>query len=104
MRYDRPVFFVKEGKKQYDPDLGIWNKGEGVRTKRYANITHMGAQRQQAVFGDVKSNRHIVRLQRAYTQSYDFIEIDGIAYIVDTERCPCDKQSLVVMEDGRNQD
>lgn len=103
MRYDKPVYFVKVSQKQYDPDSGEWKNGEPVKTKKYANVTHMGAERQQAVFGDVRSNRLVVRLQRAYTEPYDFIELNGKRCTVDTERCPSDKQSLVVMENGENQ-
>ncbi len=102
MRYDTPLFFVKEGKKLYDPDVGAWVKGESVRTKKYGNITHMSAERQRVVFGDVKSDRYVIRLQRVYTRAYDFIEIDGKAYTVDMERCPSSKQSLVVTGNSRN--
>lgn len=102
MRYDRPLFFVKTEEKRYDPDSGVWSEGRNIRTKRYANVTHMSAERQQVIYGDVRSDRYIVRLQRAYTKAYDYIEIDGKAYTVDTERCPGSKQSLVVIENGGN--
>lgn len=98
MRYDTPVIFVKENEKHYDPDSGMWIGDETVRIKKYANVTHMGAERQQAVFGDVKANRYIVRLQRAYTDDYDYIELNGKRCTVDTERCPNNKQSLVVIQ------
>ena len=98
MRYGTPVIFVKENEKHYDPDSGEWIKGKTVRTKKYVNVTHMAAERQQAVFGDVKSNRFIVRLQRAYTEAYDYVELAGKRCTVDTERCPSDKQSLVVIQ------
>ena len=100
MRYDTPIFFVKETDKHYDPEAGEWIQGELVRTKKYANVTHMGAERQQAVLGDVKANRLVVRLQRAYRDAYDFIEISGKAYHMDTERLPSDTHSLVVMQNG----
>ncbi len=100
MRYSTPVFFVKEGKKQYDPDTGVWSSEENVRTRKYANITHMGEDRQQAVYGDVKSDRSVVRLHRAYTKEYDYIEINGEKYTVDMERCPSDRKSLVVIKNG----
>lgn len=102
MRYDTPLFFVQNNEKQYDPDTGEWSKGEPLKTKRWANVTHMGAERQQAVFGDVKANRFILRLQRVFTESYDSIEMNGKTYTVDTERCPGDKQSLVVIQNGGN--
>ena len=63
-------------------------------------MTHMSAERQQKVFGDVKANRYIIRLQREYIDSYDYIEMDGKNYTVDTERFPSDKQSLVVIQNG----
>lgn len=98
MRYITALFFVKKPEKQYDPDSGEWSAGEPVKTKRRANITHMGAERQRVLFGDVCSNRFVVRLQRAYSGQYDYIEIGGKTYTVDTERCPSNKQSLVVIE------
>ena len=63
-------------------------------------MTHMSAECQQKVFGDVKANRYIIRLQREYIDSYDYIEMDGKNYTVDTERFPSDKQSLVVIQNG----
>lgn len=100
MRYDTPVIFVKDTGKRYDPDSGEWIKGEPVRVKKYANVTHMGVERQQAVFGDVRADRFILRLQRVYRQPYDFIELDGKRCAVDTERCPSDRQGLVVIRNG----
>ncbi|QOV20570.1 hypothetical protein INP51_06415 [Blautia liquoris] len=100
MRYDTPISFVKEAEKHYDPEAGEWIQEEPVRTKKYANVTHMGADRQQAVFGDVKANRLVVRLQRVYGEAYDLIEIGGKAYHTDTERLPSVAQSLVVMQNN----
>lgn len=102
MRYDKPIYFVKESGKYYDPDFGEWQIDEPVKTKRRANITHMSAERQLAVFGDVRSDRAIVRLQRPFIEPYDFIEINGKAHTVDTERCPSNKQSLVVIANVGN--
>lgn len=100
MRYDTPLFFVKETKKQYDPDSGEWSSGELAKEKRWANVTDLSAERQKVLFGDVRPNRFVVRLQRVYTKDYDYIEINGKTYIVDKERCPSDKQSLVVIGNG----
>lgn len=100
MRYGTPVFFVKETARYYNPDTSEWVQGESSKVKRWANVTHMSAERQQRTFGDVRSNRFVVRLRRAFTDDYDFIEISGKTYTVDTERCPSDKQSLVVIENG----
>ena len=48
MRYKNPIYFVKENEKHYDPDTGEWIQGEVVKVKRFANVTHMSAERQQA--------------------------------------------------------
>lgn len=100
MRYDKPIFFVDEMPKVYDPDLGNWSKAEQTKTKVWANVTHMSAERQQKIFGDVCSERFVLRLQRPYLSSYKYIEMNGKCYYVDTERCPGDKESLVVIENG----
>ena len=99
MRYNTPVVFVKKEDKVYDPDSGIW-KWDETRTKKYANVTDMGAQRQQAVFGDVKSSRKVVRLQREYNEDFDYVEINGEKYWPDNEKLPSGRQSLVVIKDG----
>lgn len=102
MRYDKPIYFVKESGRHYDPDSGEWQMDEPVKAMRRANITHMSAERQRAIFGDVRSDRSIVRLQRPFIEPYDFIEINGKAHSVDTERCPSNKQSLVVIANVGN--
>jgi len=99
MRYDTPVFFVNEGSKVYDPDTGEWNTSGSAEVKRWANVTDMGAARQQEVFGDVKSSRLVVRLLHSYTAAYDHVRIGTESYYTDTEHLPDDKHSLVVMRD-----
>ena len=54
------------------------------------------------MFGDVKPNRYVVRLQRAFDRSFDYIEMEGKAYTVDTDRYPTDRCSFVVTENGGN--
>lgn len=100
MRFDTPIYFVSTGGKSYDPVSGEWAVGEMEKVQRYANITHMGAQRQQAVFGDVRSDRLVVRIQRAYTVAYDHVEIAGKSYQMEKDKMPSDKEALVVVRYG----
>lgn len=100
MRYNTPLFFVCAGKKEYDPDAGEWKAEAESRVKRWANVTHMSAERQQAVFGDIRSDRYVIRLRRPFKGTFDAIEIDGVRYLADTERYPSDRQSLVVVKNG----
>ena len=101
MRYDTPVFFVKEPDKHYDPVAGEWIQGEPVRTKKYANVTHMGAERQQAVFGDYKKQRKVVRLLHPYMKQWDYLYLDGdpnTKYQFASNTALRQKQSLIVEE------
>ena len=68
--------------------------------KRWANVTHMSAERQQTVFGDIRSDRYVIRLRRPFKGAFDTVEIDGVRYLADTERYPSDRQSLVVVKNG----
>ena len=100
MRFDTSIYFVSTSGKHYDPVAGEWIVGQPEKVKRYANVTHMGAQRQQAVFGDVQADRLVVRLQRAYTVAYDHVEIAGKSYQVEKDKMPSDKEVLVVVRYG----
>lgn len=100
MRYNTPIYFVKNVNKHYDTELGDWIQGSTSKTLKRANVTDMSATRQSTIFGDVSSGRLVVRLQQAYTDSYDYIEINDKTYQVETKRVPSNSQSLVVIENG----
>lgn len=100
MRYNTPLFFVCAGKQEYDPDAGEWKAEAESRVKRWANVTHMSAERQQTVFGNIRSGRYVIRLRRPFKGTFDAIEIDGVRYLADTERYPSGRQSLVVVKNG----
>ena len=74
MRYNTPLFFVCAGKKEYDPDASEWKAEAESRVKRWANVTHMSAERQQAVFGDIRSDRYVIRLRRPFKGTFDAVE------------------------------
>lgn len=100
MRYNTPIYFVKNIGKHYDAELGVWVQGSDNKALKRANVTDMSATRQSTIFGDVSSSRLVVRLQQAYNDSYDYIEINGKTYQVETKRVPSNSQSLVVIENG----
>lgn len=102
MRYNIPVIFVRSGERQYDPDSGEWINGKDIKDKKYANVTHMSSERQRKVFGDVKSDRRIIRLQRAYKYQYDHIEINGERYELERTLDATVGQSMAVVKYGGN--
>lgn len=64
--------------------------------QRYAHVCGTA----QAVFGDIRSDRYVIRLRRLFKGTFDAVEIDGVRYLADTERLPSDRQSLVVVKNG----
>lgn len=99
MRYDKPVYFVKIKNRHYDPDAGIWEESGTERQRRWANITEMGVERQQTLFGNVKLDRKVVRVYTPYQGEYDHIEINGENYFLEL-MIPGKHPVLVVSKNG----
>lgn len=98
MRYDTPVFFQLIRQGMYDPKTGNYADSDPVETKVYADVTDAGAETKQILYGDIKRNSKVIRLQQHYTKTYNRIRIDEKQYIVDFERKLRTKQILVVSE------
>lgn len=98
MRYDTPVYFqlIKQG--VYDPKTGDYADDEPVETKIFADVTDTGSDVKQILYGDIKRNSKVIRLQQHYTKTYNRIRIGEKQYIVDFERKLRTKQILVVSE------
>lgn len=102
MRYSTRVYFISKPNPEYDPDTGEWSSPETKESMRWANVTDMGAERKQKIFGDVSEKRKVIRMQRPYSGEYDSIRIDGAdgTYHSDTEHLPSERHSLVVIKDA----
>ena len=64
----------------------------------YADVTDTSTDTKQILYGDIKRNSKVIRLQQHYTKTYNKIRIDEKQYIVDFERKLRTKQILVVSE------
>lgn len=98
MRYDTPIYFQLIRQGIYDPKTGDYADGDPVETKVYADVTDTSTDTKQILYGDIKRNSKVIRLQQHYTKTYNRIRIDEKQYIVDFERKLRTKQILVVSE------
>lgn len=98
MRYDTPIYFQLIRQGIYDPKTGDYADGDPVETKVYANVTDISAERMKLLYGDVKRNSKVIRLQQHYTKTYNRIRIGDKQYGVDDERKLRTKHVLVVSE------
>ncbi|MDD3230028.1 MAG: hypothetical protein PHY23_10835 [Oscillospiraceae bacterium] len=100
MRYDTPVFFVSDSDRRYDPDSGAWSGDVPGEVKRWANVSHVSAERQQVVFGDVRGDRFVVRLQRPYTAGFSSVRIGSDLFYPERVRLPVDAMCITVVSNG----
>lgn len=98
MRYDTAIYFQLIRQGIYDPKTGDYADGDPVETKVYADVTDTSTDTKQILYGDIKRNSKVIRLQQHYTKTYNRIRIDEKQYIVDFERKLRTKQILVVSE------
>ena len=83
MRYDKQIFFVKEGARERLPN-GQWIETEPVKTEAWANVSDTGTQRMTLVYGAYKQGAKTVRIRNHYEEPFDYIEIEDGKYRMDT--------------------
>lgn len=98
MRFDTPIYFqtVKAG--VYDTSTG--NHGEDIiiEEKREAAVTSAGDETLNILYGTIKQDALIVRLQNHYDKPFNRIRIGKKAYQVDKARRLRAKHVFIVSE------
>ena len=98
MRYDTPIYFQLIRQGIYDPKTGDYADSDPVETKVYADVTDTSTDTKQILYGDIKRNSKVIRLQQHYTRTYNRIRIGDKQYGVDDERTLRTKHVLIVSE------
>lgn len=98
MRYDTPIYFQLIQQGMYDPKTGDYADSDPVETKVYADVTDTSTDTKQILYGDIKRNSKVIRLQQHYTRTYNRIRIGDKQYGVDDERKLRTKHVLIVSE------
>lgn len=99
MRYDKTVYFCRNGDNVYDPVTGNYIEGEPVLTKRSASVMDTTIKTMNLVYGEIREGSLIIQLQNHYTQPFDRILYCGKKYRVDARRILRTKQVFIVSEE-----
>lgn len=98
MRYDTPIFFQKITQGEYDPRRGDYAPDTVEETKVYADVTSAGTDTLKLVYGDIKQDALVIRLQNHYNGTFNRIRVGDKQYRVDFSRKLRVKQVYVVSE------
>lgn len=98
MRYLDKVKFIKTSPGGYDPVLGEDKPVTEVETVLDANVTDLGTDRAQALFGDYKKKRKVIRLLRPYKEPWDYLYYKDVKYQFASHTDLGGKQTLIVGE------
>ena len=86
MRYDKQIFFVKEGEDEYNYSTGDYVTTEPIKDEVWANVSDTGTERMQLIYGNLKQGAITVRIQGKYDETFDYIEVGDKKYNVDAFR------------------
>lgn len=98
MRYLDRITFVRLTPGGYDPETGMNKPQTEIKTVLDANVTDLGTDRAQALFGDYKKQRKVIRLLRPYKEQWDYLYYKDVKYQFTGNTSLRQKQSLIVEE------
>ena len=98
MRYDQTIYFCKANGSVYNAATGDYSEGTTVKTARAGAVTNVSETMQNLVYGKLKDKSRAVHIRQHYDASFDYIEIDGQKYGVDSSRRLRKKHTFIVSE------
>lgn len=98
MRYDTPVYFQRIQAGDYDPNTGNYGEDTIEEVKRYADVTDTGADTLRIVYGEIRQDSRVIRLQRPYKEPFNQIRVGDKVYTADYCRELRSKQTFIVSE------
>ena len=98
MRYDKVIYFRKEGAKTYDPETGNSKRADPVDEMRMASVVSTDIRTQNLIYGGIKQGSITLHLLAPYTKSFDYILYRGKKYRVDNAVTLRTKQAFVASE------
>ncbi|MBN6206382.1 hypothetical protein JYK21_07945 [Ralstonia pickettii] len=73
MRFDKRVTFVHETDGYYDPEKGEYVEGEYDDKTLPCNVSRLGLERTNQIFGQVDRVMSVIRLQRPYLDNFEYL-------------------------------
>lgn len=82
MRFDKRITFVNEAGAYYNPITGEYTDAEQIKETLPCNLSTMGVDRTNELFGQIDKVITVARLQRPYTGKIDYVLINDKKYNV----------------------
>jgi len=76
MRFDKRIIFVNITESYYDPIEGEYVEGKEIETKKPCNLSTLGVQRTNELFGEIDKLITIARLQHPYNGKIDYVKLN----------------------------
>jgi len=76
MRFDDRITFVQDVESYYDPIQGEYVEGEKVLTTKPCNLSYLGINRENELFGRTDRVTMVARLQRPYQKRVDYVYLN----------------------------
>ena len=86
MRYDKRIYFVKEGEDEYDYATGDYIATEPIKHEVWANVSDTGTERMRLIYGTLKQGAITARIVGKYDKEFDYIQVGDKKYNVDAFR------------------
>lgn len=98
MRYDTPIYFQLITQGDYDSCCGDYAPDTIEESEVYADVTSAGTDMLKLVYGDIRQDALVIRLQNHYSNTFNRIRIGDKQYRVDFSRKLRVKQIFIVSE------
>lgn len=98
MRFDTPIYFIKEVRGEYDPSTGDYDKPTLTETLRFASANDTQSEALKLLYGSIPEGSLIARLQTKYEEPFDYIRIGEKHYKVVRERRLRTKHTFILVE------
>lgn len=99
MRFDTPIWFVKESTQLYNSETGDYDLTEDPQKDlELASVNDTKADTMVLIYGKIRQGSLTVRIQGEYSDPFDYLEIDGKKYSVDQTRKLRTKTTYFVSE------
>jgi hypothetical protein len=82
MRFNSRITFVSIAESKYDPEIGEYIESEPIKTTMPCNLSRMGIERVNQLFGAIDKQILTARLQRPYEVKFDYVLINDQKYNV----------------------
>lgn len=86
MRFSQRITFVNEADAYYDPIAGEWVDGELIKTTLPCNISTLGIDRTNELFGEMDKVITVARLRHPYNGKIDYVFLNEDEKLPDDEK------------------